>query len=83
MNIEKIASGWIGTETPFTYHGWPTLCKLPGGDLLAVASGGRESHLCPFGRIYCYRSADGGLTCPEDTPLICITGRGDLTVLLL
>ena len=37
MNIEKIASGWIGTETPFTYHGWPTLCKLPSGDLLAVA----------------------------------------------
>lgn len=62
MKIEKLASGRIETESPLTYHGWPTLCKLPNGDLLAVASGGRESHLCPFGRIYCYRSSDGGLS---------------------
>ena len=65
MKIERIADGWIETEKSMTYHGWPTLCKLPNGDLLAVASGGRESHVCPFGRIYCYRSTDGGLTWSE------------------
>lgn len=60
MKIMEIASGWIETEKTKTYHGWPTLCKLPNGDLLAAASGGRESHVCPFGRICCYRSTDGG-----------------------
>ena len=65
MKIERIASGWIETEKTMTYHGWPTMCKLPNGDLMAVASGGRESHVCPFGRIYCYRSTDGGLTWSE------------------
>ena len=62
MNFTKIASGWIETEDKPTYHGWPTLCRLKSGRLLAAASGGREMHVCPFGRAYCYASDDGGLT---------------------
>ena len=62
MKFTKIASGWIETEDKPTYHGWPTVCRLKSGRLLAAASGGRIGHVCPFGRSYCYASDDGGLT---------------------
>ena len=62
MKFTKIASGWIETEDKPTYHGWPTVCCLNDGRLLAVASGGRRQHVCPFGRIHLYESSDGGLT---------------------
>lgn len=42
------------------YHGWPTLTRTTDGELLVVCSGGRESHVCPFGRVELIRSADNG-----------------------
>ena len=42
------------------YHGWPTLARRAGGELLLVCSGGRESHVCPFGRVELMRSKDNG-----------------------
>ncbi len=42
------------------YHGWPTLARRKNGQLLLVCSGGRESHVCPFGRVELMRSDDGG-----------------------
>ena len=33
------------------YHGWPTVTRRSNGDLICVCSGGRESHVCPFGRV--------------------------------
>ncbi len=42
------------------YHGWPTLCRRANGELLVVCSGGRESHICPFGRVDLIRSYDNG-----------------------
>ena len=36
---------------PELYHGWPTVARSRSGDLLLVYSGGRESHVCPFGRV--------------------------------
>jgi len=62
MDFTKIASGWIETEDKPAYHGWPTVCCLKNGRLLAAASGGRADHVCPFGRAYCYTSDDGGFT---------------------
>ena len=44
------------------YHGWPTLALRASGELLLVCSGGRESHICPFGRIELMRSHDNGMT---------------------
>ncbi len=44
------------------YSGWPTLARRRSGELLLVASGGREAHVCPFGRVDLMRSADGGVT---------------------
>ena len=75
MSFTKIASGWIETEAKPTYHGWPTLCRLKSGRLLAAASGGREMHVCPFGRVHCYASDDGGLTWSK--PLILSEGPLD------
>lgn len=42
------------------YHGWPTLTQRKNGQLLLVCSGGRETHVCPFGRVELMRSNDGG-----------------------
>lgn len=44
------------------YHGWPTLIRRANGQLLVVCSGGRESHVCPFGRVELMRSDDDGKT---------------------
>jgi len=44
------------------YHGWPTLARRKSGELLLVCSGGRESHVCPFGRVELIRSHDNGKT---------------------
>jgi hypothetical protein len=42
------------------YHGWPTLARRANGQLLLVCSGGREEHICPFGRVELMRSRDNG-----------------------
>lgn len=47
---------------PPLYHGWPTLTRRRNGELLLVFSGGRESHVCPFGRVELMRSQDDGKT---------------------
>lgn len=44
------------------YHGWPTLALRANGDLLLVCSGGREGHICPFGRVEMMVSRDRGAT---------------------
>ncbi|HIF00118.1 MAG TPA: exo-alpha-sialidase [Fuerstia sp.] len=44
------------------YHGWPTMIRRKNGELMVVCSGGRESHICPFGRVELIRSADDGKT---------------------
>ena len=45
---------------PQYYHGWPTLARRRGGDLLLVCSGGRAAHICPFGRVELMVSHDRG-----------------------
>ena len=54
----------IGTisQQPEFYHGWATLAARRDGELLVAYSGGRESHVCPFGRVELIRSRDGGHT---------------------
>lgn len=42
------------------YHGWPTMTRRANGELLLVFSGGRETHVCPFGRVEMMRSHDDG-----------------------
>lgn len=47
---------------PQYYHGWPTLTRRKSGELLLIYSGGREEHVCPFGRLEMMRSHDEGKT---------------------
>ncbi|MCI0362158.1 MAG: glycoside hydrolase [Planctomycetaceae bacterium] len=47
---------------PSYYTGWPTLCRRANGQLIVTASGGREAHVCPFGRVEMITSDDDGKT---------------------
>ena len=54
---------------PMRYFGWPTVARLTDGSLMAVASGFRLWHLCPFGRTVLWRSYDEGATWSEPSLL--------------
>jgi sialidase-1 len=56
-----LETGVISHQTQ-NYHGWPTLARRKNGELLLVCSGGREAHICPFGRVEFMRSKDNGRT---------------------
>ena len=56
----RIHSKRVISMQPRLYHGWPTLARRRNGELLLVCSGGRESHVCPFGRVELMRSRDEG-----------------------
>ncbi len=47
---------------PAYYHGWPTVALRRNGDLVVTCSGGREGHICPFGRVEMMVSHDRGTT---------------------
>lgn len=51
----------ISPQTEF-YHGWPTVVRRSNGELWLSWSGGRESHLCPFGQVHSMTSRDNGET---------------------
>jgi hypothetical protein len=57
--IEVLDRRVISWKPPL-YHGWPTLARRKNGELLLVFSGGRERHVCPFGRVELMRSHDDG-----------------------
>jgi len=57
--VDEIKSISLQTDR---YHGWPTLARRNNGELLVVCSGGRETHVCPFGRVELIRSFDDGKT---------------------
>ncbi len=44
----------------FGYFGWPTLARLPNGELVAGCSGFRNNHVCPWGQITLFTSDDEG-----------------------
>lgn len=50
------------SQQPDKYHGWPTVARRASGELLLVCSGGRERHVCPFGRVELMTSRDEGAT---------------------
>jgi len=47
---------------PQYYHGWSTIARCRNGRLLLAYSGGREAHVCPFGRVELMVSGDEGRT---------------------
>jgi sialidase-1 len=44
------------------YHGWSTVVRRANGELWLSWSGGRESHVCPFGQVHAMTSRDDGQT---------------------
>ena len=58
----RIGETRVISHRPELYHGWPTLARTRAGRLLLVCSGGRESHVCPFGRVELMTSDDEGAT---------------------
>ncbi|MBW3595908.1 MAG: glycoside hydrolase [Planctomycetes bacterium] len=58
----KIHETKVISQLANRYHGWPTLARRRSGELLVVCSGGREAHVCPFGRVELMRSHDDGRT---------------------
>jgi hypothetical protein len=60
--VAKVHDIRVISKQPEIYHGWPTLARRKNGQLLVVWSGGREDHVCPFGRVDMMRSDDGGET---------------------
>ena len=58
----SILSTRIISHESTVYHGWPTLTRRQNQELVLVWSGGRASHVCPFGRVDMMRSSDNGET---------------------
>lgn len=49
-------------QDTFGYFGWPSVAVQGDGTVVAVASGLRYTHVCPWGRTVMCKSHDGGLT---------------------
>lgn len=49
-------------KEPGSYIGWPTIARKADGELMAVFSGDRDTHHCPYGKTQLVRSRDGGET---------------------
>jgi hypothetical protein len=60
-SAEIIETKVISPQPEF-YHGWPTVTRRADGELWVTWSGGREAHVCPFGRVEAMTSRDDGVT---------------------
>jgi len=58
--VANVLETRVISQQPAHYHGWPTLLRRRNGELFLAYSGGRESHVCPFGRVELMTSRDGG-----------------------
>lgn len=58
----KIIETKVISKQPEFYHGWPTVARRKNGELWLSWSGGRESHVCPFGQVCSMTSRDDGAT---------------------
>jgi sialidase-1 len=60
-SVEVLETRVISRQAQY-YHGWPTVARRKNGRLLLAWSGGREAHVCPFGRVEYMTSDDEGRT---------------------
>lgn len=91
QNLAVIEGIQVIAKQPGRYIGWPTVCRCRNGELLAVFSGDRSQHVCPWGKVQLVRSKDEGATWSQpvsicNTPLddrdagILETAKGTLLV---
>ena len=50
------------SKEPGRYIGWPSVTRCVDGRLLAVFSGDRDGHICPWGKVQMVESRDNGET---------------------
>ncbi len=50
----------LGDENLFGYFGWPTVTRLRSGELVVGASGFRNAHVCPWGKVVLFTSTNEG-----------------------
>jgi sialidase-1 len=60
--VAKIIETKTISQQPEFYHGWPTVVQRVNGELWVTCSGGREAHVCPFGKVVAMKSSDHGGT---------------------
>jgi sialidase-1 len=58
----KVLETKVISQQPEFYHGWSTVARRQNGELWVSWSGGRESHVCPFGQVHAMTSRDNGAT---------------------
>jgi sialidase-1 len=56
----KVIDTKVISQQANLYHGWPTVVRRQNGELWLSWSGGRESHVCPFGQLCAMTSRDEG-----------------------
>ncbi len=71
-----VLSTQVICKEPGRYIGWPSVCRTHSGELLAVFSGDRDEHVCPWGKVQMVRSSDQGATWSEPVT-ICNTPLDD------
>ena len=78
VNAQNLTAKIISTDVicrqPDRYIGWPTIELTNDNELIAVFSGDRDEHVCPWGKTQIVRSSDSGATWSEpvtisNTPL--------------
>jgi len=62
QGIAEVLSTEVICKQPGRYIGWPTITRTRQGELLAVFSGDRDQHVCPWGKVQMVRSTDEGKT---------------------
>ena len=68
---------------PGRFIGWPTIARKADGELLAVFSGDRDAHVCPYGKMQMIRSLDDGRTWSSPETLVdCILDQRDSGILV-
>jgi hypothetical protein len=58
----KVLETKVISQQPEFYHGWSTVARRQNGELWVSWSGGRESHVDPFGQVHAMTSRDEGAT---------------------
>ena len=67
--VEVVDEGVVfsNPDLVFGYSAWPSITRAENGDLLAVYSGNRIMHVCPFAKVMMQRSRDEGKTWSAQT----------------
>ncbi len=74
QDAAQILGESVIAKQPRRYIGWPDIVITKDGEMLAVFSGDRDWHVCPWGKVMITRSIDDGVTWSQptvaiDTPL--------------